>query len=399
MTPSATGTAVTPSGSLDRHTDNSIDFLRLLLAVAVACGHCYPVGGFPLGTGALLFGVPQYPRLAVGGFFFLSGFLIAGSYLESSSVGRYLWKRALRIFPAFWVCLFVTALVLGPIVSWGEGQRLVDYFRPGGDSAFRYVRMNALLWIGQSSIRNLPEHVHTPFQFNGSLWTLFTEFQCYLFVVLLGAIGVLQRGKALIALVLLFLLMNASAFVRHLPVFSFLFVHVLFGDERRLEQWLYFMIGCCAYQFRRRRILDRRLFALAFAVTFFVTVAAVRFVVLGEALAPFKLMLPLVELQSLPWSYCLLWLAFRLPLREYARRGDFSYGFYVYAFPVQQLLSVFGLNRFGFIPYFALTLACTLPLARASWFFVERPCLALKSLRIQDLFSPPATPMTRGRRS
>ena len=368
------------SAALQTHAGNSIDFLRLLLAVAVACGHCYPIGGFPPQLTGILFGVPMYPRLAVAGFFFLSGFLIARSYLESSSVARYLWKRALRIFPAFWVCLIVTAFLLVPLMAWGEQRGLLDYFRPGAESPFRYVRVNALLWIGQYSIHDLPRHVPYPRVVNGSLWTLFTEFQCYLAVIVLGAMGVLGRRTALVGVVALLLLMQASAFVRHLPLVSPFYRYVLFRDPLRLEQWLYFMIGCCAYQFRRRLVLDGRLFALALPFPFFTTIGA-----LGVPAPPIIVLRLMAELQCFALSYALFWLAFCLPLKGFGRRGDFSYGFYVYAFPIQQLLAVFGLNRFGFLPYFVFTVVGTLPWAVGSWFLVERPCLELKSWRSASL--------------
>ena len=50
--------------------------------------------------------------LAVDAFFVLSGFLVARSYLQLHSVGRYAWHRALRILPGFWVALVVTAAIV-----------------------------------------------------------------------------------------------------------------------------------------------------------------------------------------------------------------------------------------------------------------------------------------------
>ena len=52
----------------------------------------------------------------VFGFSGISRFLVAGSAARNN-VGRYLWRRSLRIFPAFWICLFVTAFLFGTIVS------------------------------------------------------------------------------------------------------------------------------------------------------------------------------------------------------------------------------------------------------------------------------------------
>lgn len=71
-----------------------------------------------------------------------------------------------------------------------------------------------------------------------------------------------------------------------------------------------------------------------------------------------------------------------------ALRNDISYGFYVYAFPVQQMLAVFGVWKLGILPFFLIATATTLPFAAASWFLVERPLLKLKK------FGTPLT--TRG---
>ena len=51
--------------------------------------------------------------IAVDGFFAVSGFLIAASAMRNH-VGRYMWQRFLRIFPGFWVCLVVTAVLVDP---------------------------------------------------------------------------------------------------------------------------------------------------------------------------------------------------------------------------------------------------------------------------------------------
>ena len=65
--------------------------------------------------------------MAVVGFFGISGYLITGS-AERSRPLRYLWQRFLRIFPAFWVCLVVTAFVIGAIAwSTDPGGRPLRY--------------------------------------------------------------------------------------------------------------------------------------------------------------------------------------------------------------------------------------------------------------------------------
>jgi hypothetical protein len=69
-------------------------------------------------------------------------------------------------------------------------------------------------------------------------------------------------------------------------------------------------------------------------------------------------------------------------LADFDRRGDFSYGVYIYAFPVQQTLSLLGMNRYGLGAYFVLAMVLTLPFAIASWRLVEKPCLRLKRLTL-----------------
>jgi peptidoglycan/LPS O-acetylase OafA/YrhL len=62
-------------------------------------------------------------------------------------------------------------------------------------------------------------------------------------------------------------------------------------------------------------------------------------------------------------------------LRSFHRVGDYSYGLYIYAFPIQQLL----LNRCTRpILFFAASYPISLAVAVLSWHFVESPCLSLK---------------------
>ncbi len=59
-------------------------------------------------------------------------------------------------------------------------------------------------------------------------------------------------------------------------------------------------------------------------------------------------------------------------LRSVRLPADISYGLYIYAFPLQQILA--GEHRLSF----ATALAVTAPFAIASWYLVEKPALRLK---------------------
>jgi peptidoglycan/LPS O-acetylase OafA/YrhL len=74
-----------------------------------------------------------------------------------------------------------------------------------------------------------------------------------------------------------------------------------------------------------------------------------------------------------------VWLAYaRLgPLKRWGRYGDFSYGLYIYAFPVQQTL-VALFPGWGRSEHFPAAYAATLLCAVLSWRFIEAPALSLK---------------------
>jgi peptidoglycan/LPS O-acetylase OafA/YrhL len=58
-----------------------------------------------------------------------------------------------------------------------------------------------------------------------------------------------------------------------------------------------------------------------------------------------------------------------------------SYGLYIYAFPVQQLLVTWGAQHWGFSPALIATLVASFTLAALSWHFVEKPALNFKPQR------------------
>ena len=117
-----------------------LDGLRGLAALAVLTTHvAFSTGAYGRGTGGALLA-----RLDVGVavFFALSGFLLFRPWLVAGATGAagprtaaYLWRRALRVLPAYWVAV-VGALVLLPASTVGAGtwlQHLLLVHVYGGD--------------------------------------------------------------------------------------------------------------------------------------------------------------------------------------------------------------------------------------------------------------------------
>src|SRR5205823_11764580 len=97
------------------HRSNNFDFLRFFFAALVIFSH-----SFDLLRGSGANPISHFSRgqidggsLAVAGFFIISGFLVAQSYLTSRSVFDYLKRRKLRIYPGFVAAVITSLAVFG----------------------------------------------------------------------------------------------------------------------------------------------------------------------------------------------------------------------------------------------------------------------------------------------
>ncbi|MGH8032428.1 MAG: acyltransferase family protein, partial [Luteimonas sp.] len=106
---------------------NNFDSVRILAAAAVIYGHAHPLTATP----DLVFFGNTIQSFAVKVFFIVSGYLVARSWASDPQPLRYLAKRGLRIFPGLLLCLALTVLVLGPMVT---SLPLAVYF----NDAWRY---------------------------------------------------------------------------------------------------------------------------------------------------------------------------------------------------------------------------------------------------------------------
>lgn len=326
---------------------NALNFVRLLLAVSVIVWHAFPLSGNDIDSLPLRQFVGE---IGVDGFFAISGYLIVASWMRDPHAGRYLRARALRIFPAFWACLLVTAFVLAPLVAGVMGGENLTY-----------VAFNAALRIFQEDIAGTPLGVPYEGVWNGSMWTLWWEFLCYLAVLGLGLLGLLRRSWVLPAVFVILVALTALTTFGHVENWYALQA-ARFG--------LMFTAGALVYQFRHR-----------IPVTLWLAVASAVVLVAALFLPNYRL------LAALPLAYLVLVTGALIKTPRLRLRNDISYGVYIYAFPVQQVLAMWGVWKLGVPAYAAVAIVCTIPLAAASWFLVEKPAMRLKAKR------PVATPI------
>src|SRR6478752_3259915 len=173
--------------------NNSLNLIRLGLALLVLVAHGYYLSG--VGTGPSFQG-ENLGGWAVLGFFTISGYLITASRF-ANPLGRYLVLRVARIYPAFVVCLVVTAGVFAPVAWAAEGRDWSGFFAtPTTPPA--YVLENLALRINAYDVAGTPSAVPYPGAWNGSLWTLYFEFLCYLLIVLLARLLPAFLGGAVV---------------------------------------------------------------------------------------------------------------------------------------------------------------------------------------------------------
>ena len=355
---------------------NAFGFLRLTLAVLVIFSHCYHLGGFGMDRLAVFTdGRYAIGSLSVAMFFVLSGFLICRSASGSLSVSRFLWHRFLRILPAYWVCLVVCGCLFAPLMGLVEFGTLTHVFSTPRNSSQSFIMSNAglfhlngvslggILFIRPNSIAGLLSHNPVPGVLNGSLWSLPFEISCYLAVAALAAIGVLRHARSVV-LGLFVALWGLYAF-DCLDPDGFWKCFPYPGMKLLVMLCLFFSAGCLCFLYREKIPHSTAIFVISLAV-------------LGGSL-PLKIF---GLIAPVAMTYAFLWLAFALPFGRFDRKGDFSYGTYIYAFPVQQGMALLGLQEKGFALYFISSLLLTSFFAFLSYRLIEAPCLRWKSVAI-----------------
>lgn len=135
--------------------------IRLIAAILVVFGHSFPLTGT---VGPEYLGNPT-STMAVKVFFVISGYLISESWLRDPNLGRYLQRRALRIFPALIVMCLLTIVIIGPVLTRLSTK---EYITSAG--TWRYLQ-NVFLHPNYALPGIFEQNIY-PNAVNGSLWTL-----------------------------------------------------------------------------------------------------------------------------------------------------------------------------------------------------------------------------------
>lgn len=340
---------MTTFSELIESPNNNLNLIRLLAASAVTYSHAYILTGHPASEPWFVLTATQtLAYLAVFVFFVISGLLISRSFDQNPNVAYYLGSRALRIYPALILTLLLCALPLGMALT---HLTTTEYLQSPG--VVRYVFDNLKLSINYELPGVFSRNLVTK-SVNGSLWTLAFEVYAYLMVMAFGLLGLLQNRNLFnfvcVMLVLIYMKEPAGFLLApseweapmYVPLAGFLFGAFVYVNRCQIECRLWYcMLALVIYYIFRDSEFHRVLFTMAV-------------------------------------GYTTLTLGFHPKLQLKAvLENDYSYGIYVYSFPVQQMIISLMPNLRPVQHFFLATLAI-FPLAYLSWHVLEKPSLKLK---------------------
>jgi len=326
---------------------NNFNVLRLIGASLVLYGHSFTFLGLPA---PLFLSWLPLGELGVYIFFIISGYLITESFERDSQLLRFFARRALRIFPGLIVCILLSVLILGPVLT---TLPLQDYFE--NQYTWKYLH-NIALYIGYY-LPGVFESNRVPNAVNGSLWSLPVEFLMYIVVATSGFLGGNRWVFAALALIsVMITLFWALRTTEMLVVYA--------SDLRQaFICGTYFWAGAVFYKFDLKR--------------FFSLSAVVIACVIILSLESWVEVLSVMAWVLLPTIVLAFGLSYSPMLNRLTRSGDYSYGIYIYAFPIQQTM-VYLYPHMSLSSYLPLCFVLCGLCAILSWHLVEKPSLALK---------------------
>lgn len=338
---------------------NNFDLIRFFAALQVVYGHSLTHLKIENYLVHFFYGFLKYfPGVPI--FFTVSGFLIFWAYDRNPNIKKYILNRVLRLYPALYVCLIITIVLL---VYNSSGNLL--------NNQNFYVWLVAQLTVFQFYTPNILRFwgVGTP---NGSLWTIAVEVQYYILVPLIFLImRKMKKWLVLLSLILASILANFTLNVMPENIIQKLaFVSII--------PYLFnFLIGSVFYIFWNKlgNLVQNNLYKWALAYAAYILIFDVMF---EFNLTSYHITNIFQPISMVILSCLVLSFAFSMNTlsERFLKHNDISYGVYIYHMLVVNTLITLG--YIGDVKYLILTFAITVILAYISWRSIEKPALSLK---------------------
>ena len=303
--------------------NNNFNIIRFIAASLVLYSH-----SFALVTGSAnseplknSLGI-TWGYIAVDIFFITSGFLITVSYLSKRSIFHFIIARILRIFPALIMAIIFCVFVIGIYFTTLEKSEYLTNIQ-----TYKFLIKNSILLFGIEY--TLPGVFYeNPWKkaVNGSLWTLPHEIKMYavLLITLLTATILNQNSFK-------FSTKNLITFITATSI-TLLILSMKYSilDYNTIRLFTMFFIGTSFYFHRKKIIISNKIFIVCIILLCISITNKTAFNILYIFIIP----------------YIVFYLAYipKGKIRYFNNLGDYSYGIYIYAFPIQQAIASTFLN-------------------------------------------------------
>lgn len=348
---------------MDKININNFDFLRILFALIVAIAHLIHLSQIQeLQSYSRFFD----SRLAIDGFFIISGFLIAKSYNNSKSLKNYILKRIKRIFPAYMFVIIFCAIFFFFISSYTFNKYFFSI------QFWKYLFANLTF---QNYLEPCLPGVFEPNKIcavNGALWTIKIEEAFYL---LLPVFYWLVKSKK----VNIYLLALVSYLVSVIFYNYFLAIDMYRIGKQLPGAISFFITGIILFNNFSFFLKKKNLLIIPAFILFFIEY----YVLETSYLRPFV------------FGLIVFYVAYSFnSLNHFGKYGDFTYGIYILHFPIIQLLYYLEFYD-NYNPIFStvMTMTSIIVLAYFSWHYIELPYLSKsRKLRQKTLFTKNKNP-------
>ena len=337
-----------------RLTSNNFDLLRLTFAAMVVAYHTSILSQSPALAWIQAWTSADF---GVQGFYVVSGFLVTMSFDKSRSLLSYAQKRLQRIAPAYLTVILAAAVLLVLISRLPWTAYFCDH------QWASYVFWNVLLMNFASP--DLPGVFEGNYKqaVNGSLWTIKIEVAFYCMVPAVAWLG--RRAglwRVWVGLAVASIIWRIGFDVLGQYTVNY------FWSKLAIQapgQFAFFIAGALVYERTRLGLMPPHAWMA------------------GSSVATYALSEGTMHMLVAPLAVGIIvyWAAIACPkIADVGRYGDFSYGIYLWHWPLLQIFVVLGLFAASPVLSAVAVFATILAVAVLSWFVVERPFLSLRRL-------------------
>ncbi len=337
--------------NFDERQHNNYNILRLLAAIFITFSHSFDLLKLsdkePLNL--VSHQVVQFSFIGLCIFFSCSGYLIAKSASTSVSFKNYIWKRFLRIQPLLIVWCLVAIFIVGFLFT---SLSTTNYFT--NKDTWAYLKTVLPVFGIRFTLPEVFSNNIAENGVNGSLWTLVIEERLYLFIALVF----LFRSSAKAFFISIIVLLNIVYYISTTSLEgSFLsglntsssFYSIIFLNA----SLLYFLKIEFSKSISALLVCSSILLVGSFLGLDFLKVIAIPIFIIAIS-----------QIKSIT--------------NKVGKYGDFTYGIYIFSFPVQQILIATKCVSNPFALFF-YTMLIVLPLAIISWHLLEKKMMGLKN--------------------